>query len=157
MYCTAFSVLMMWQVHTACAPLYWWCTSILMVWHICTKYLPPYWWYAPSILNTLHHTANSLFRVSLLYSDETFMCMHAQEVFISNKIYKKACTVLNRTSLLKFHFICLEKITWNSNSNWWDSNSQPLGYKPSAPAIQLTSSKAIAGKELSLSSWCIAS
>ena len=36
-------------------------------------------------------------------------------------------------------------------------NSQPLGYKPSALAIELTSSKAIAGKELSLSSWCIAS
>ena len=36
-------------------------------------------------------------------------------------------------------------------------NSQPLGYKPSALAIELTSSKAIAGKELSLSSWRIAS
>ena len=33
----------------------------------------------------------------------------------------------------------------------------PLGYKPSALAIELNSSKAIAGKELSLSSWCIAS
>ena len=30
-------------------------------------------------------------------------------------------------------------------------------YKPSALAIELTSSKAIAGKELSLSSWCISS
>ena len=40
---------------------------------------------------------------------------------------------------------------------WWDSNSQPLGYKPSVLAIELNSSKAIAGKELSLSSWCIAS
>ena len=39
----------------------------------------------------------------------------------------------------------------------WDSNSQPVGYKPGALAIELTSSKAIAGKELSLSSWCIAS
>ena len=39
----------------------------------------------------------------------------------------------------------------------WDSNSQPLDYKPSALAIELQSSKAIAGKELSLSSWCIAS
>ena len=37
---------------------------------------------------------------------------------------------------------------------WRDSNSQPLGYKPSALAIELYSSKAIAGKELSLSSWC---
>ena len=35
--------------------------------------------------------------------------------------------------------------------------SQPLGYKPSALAIELTSSKAIAGKELSLSSCRIAS
>ena len=35
-------------------------------------------------------------------------------------------------------------------------NSQSLGYKPSALAIELTSSKAIAGKELSLSIWCIA-
>ena len=33
-----------------------------------------------------------------------------------------------------------------------DSNSQPLGYKPSALDIELNSSKAIAGKELSLSS-----
>ena len=42
---------------------------------------------------------------------------------------------------------------------WWDSNSQPLDYKPSALATELRSSKAIAiaGKELSLSSWCIAS
>ena len=34
---------------------------------------------------------------------------------------------------------------------------QPLGYKPSALAIDLNSSKAIAGKELSSSSWCVAS
>ena len=33
----------------------------------------------------------------------------------------------------------------------------PLGYKPRALAIELNSSIAIAGKELSLSSWCIAS
>ena len=32
-----------------------------------------------------------------------------------------------------------------------------LDYKPSALAFELHSSKAIAGKELSLSSWCIAS
>ena len=32
-----------------------------------------------------------------------------------------------------------------------------LGYIPSALAIELTSLKAIAGIELSLSSWCIAS
>ena len=32
-----------------------------------------------------------------------------------------------------------------------------LGYKPSALAIELISSKVIAGKELNLSSWCIAS
>ena len=38
-----------------------------------------------------------------------------------------------------------------------DSNSQPLDYKPSALAIELYSSKAIAGKEWSLFSWCIAS
>ena len=38
-----------------------------------------------------------------------------------------------------------------------DANSQPLGYKPSVLAIELNSSKAIAGKELNLSSWCIAS
>ena len=34
---------------------------------------------------------------------------------------------------------------------------QPLDYKPSALAIELYSSKAIAGKESSLSSWCLAS
>ena len=33
---------------------------------------------------------------------------------------------------------------------WWESNLQPLGYKPSALATELNSSKAIAGKELSL-------
>ena len=33
----------------------------------------------------------------------------------------------------------------------------PWLYKPSALAIELTGSKAIAEKELSLSSWCIAS
>ena len=38
-----------------------------------------------------------------------------------------------------------------------DTNSQPLGYKPSALAIELNSSTAIAGKELCLSSWCITS
>ena len=32
-----------------------------------------------------------------------------------------------------------------------------LDYKPGALAIELYSSKAIAGKEFSLSSWCIAS
>ena len=37
----------------------------------------------------------------------------------------------------------------------WESNLQPLGYKPSALATELSSSKAIAGKELSLSSWCL--
>ena len=36
-------------------------------------------------------------------------------------------------------------------------NSEPLDYKPSALAIDLYSSKAIAGKELCLSSWCIGS
>ena len=34
---------------------------------------------------------------------------------------------------------------------------KPLCYKPSAPAIELNNSKAIAGKGLSLSSWCIVS
>ena len=29
---------------------------------------------------------------------------------------------------------------------WWDSNSQPLGYKPSALAIELTSSKLLLGR-----------
>ena len=39
-----------------------------------------------------------------------------------------------------------------------DSKAQPLGYKPNALAIELNSSKLkpITGKELSLSSWCIA-
>ena len=34
-----------------------------------------------------------------------------------------------------------------------DSNLQPLGYRSSALAIKLNSSKASAGKELSLSTW----
>ena len=44
----------------------------------------------------------------------------------------------------------------NWRCQWWDSNLQPLGYKPSALAIEPNNSKAIAGKELSLSSWYIA-
>ena len=36
-------------------------------------------------------------------------------------------------------------------------NRNPLDYKHSALAIELYSSKAIAGKELNLSSWCTAS
>ena len=35
--------------------------------------------------------------------------------------------------------------------------AQPLCYKPNALAIELNSSKAIAGKRLSLSSWCVSS
>ena len=34
------------------------------------------------------HNIYNLFRVSLFHSDETFMCMHAQEVLFSNKTYK---------------------------------------------------------------------
>ena len=40
---------------------------------------------------------------------------------------------------------------------WGDTNLQPLGYKLSALAIEINSSEAIAGKELSLFSLCIAS
>ena len=36
-------------------------------------------------------------------------------------------------------------------------DSQPLDYKPSDLAIERYSLKAVPGKELSLSSWCIAS
>ena len=36
-------------------------------------------------------------------------------------------------------------------------NSKPLDKRSNAPSIELNSSKAGAGKELSLSSWCIAS
>ena len=42
------------------------------------------------------HNIYSLFRVSLFHSDETFMCMHAQEVLFSNKTYKKACNVFEK-------------------------------------------------------------
>ena len=46
---------------------------------------------------------------------------------------------------------------YSEDANDVDSNSQPLGYKPSALSIELNNSKAIARKGLSLSSWCIAS
>ena len=46
---------------------------------------------------------------------------------------------------------------FRENADDGTRNSQPLHYKPSALAIELYSSKAIAGKELNLSSWCIAS
>ena len=29
----------------------------------------------------------------MFHSDETSMCIHAQEVFFSNKIYKKQCNI----------------------------------------------------------------
>ena len=46
---------------------------------------------------------------------------------------------------------------YSEDTNLSDSNSEPLDYKPTALAIERYSSEAIAGKELSLSSWCIAS
>ena len=49
------------------------------------------------------------------------------------------------------------RLLHHNHCQWRDLNSQPLHYKPSALNIELTSSKAIAGKELSLSSRCIAS
>ena len=46
---------------------------------------------------------------------------------------------------------------YSENADGKTPTRNPLDYKPSALAIELYSSKAIAGKELSLSSWCIAS
>ena len=46
---------------------------------------------------------------------------------------------------------------FNEDADDGTRTCKPLDYKPSALAIELYSSKAIAGKELSLSSWCIAS
>ena len=55
----------------------------------------------------------------------------------------------------------LDKISFSfgkdSRCRWGDSNSRPLSYEPSALAIELNSSKASAGKELSLSRCCIVS
>ena len=51
--------------------------------------------------------------------------------------------------------VLVEKFQWGWGT--WSSNYQPLDYKRSALAIELYSSKAIALKELSLSSWFIAS
>ena len=64
----------------------------------------------------------------------------------------------NRSTCLKRPMKRAGKVCGDSQdlkSPGWDSNSQPLDYKPSALAIELYSSKAIAGKELSLSSWCL--
>ena len=58
-------------------------------------------------------------------------------------------------SLKILHF-ALPKIVKNSKiSDDGSRTLQPLGYKPSALATELNSSKVIAGKELSLSSWCL--
>ena len=73
------------------------------------------------------------------------------------------CSTVVDFSFEKYSGSAEHRNSWYQQRNfqwgcrWWDSNSQPLGYKPSALAIELTSSKAIAWKELSLSSWCIAS
>ena len=42
---------------------------------------------------------------------------------------------------------------YSEDADGWDSNSQRLGYKPGALAIELNSSKTIVRNELSLSSW----
>ena len=63
--------------------------------------------------------------------------------------------------IFNFSQLWLTSHQWSTvvlrNSLYQHSNSQPLIYKLSALAIELNSSKAIAGKELSLSCWCIAS
>ena len=43
----------------------------------------------PVIITNIYN----LFRVSLFHLNDTLMCMHAQEVFFPNKIYRKACNV----------------------------------------------------------------
>ena len=60
--------------------------------------------------------------MSLFHSDETFMCMHAQEgLFFSNKIYKKPVTFF-KNGCKKIVFItkcneknCLKCITLKKN------------------------------------------
>ena len=41
--------------------------------------------------------------MSLFHSDEAFMCMYAQDKFILNKIYKKACNDFFKMVVNKFH------------------------------------------------------
>ena len=78
-------------------------------------------------------------------------------------LYIYRCSTVVDFSSEKYSSSTRHRNSWYYQRNfqsgcwWWDSKSQPLGYKPSAPAIELTSSKAIPGKELSVSSWCIAS
>ena len=84
------------------------------------------------------------------------------EIF-STSLYIYHCSTVVDFSSEKYSGSTGHRNSWYQRRNfqsgcrWWDPNSQPLGYKPSALAIELTSSQAIAGKELSLSSWCIAS
>ena len=62
-----------------------------------------------------------LFRVSLFYSDETFMCMHVQKVFFfSNMICKKPVTFLKNGckklfSLQNVMKNCVKRITLQKN------------------------------------------
>ena len=71
-----------------------------------------------------------------------FLCFKTTELLLQLS--------LERVSITSVQF----NLQWGCR--WWDSNSQPLDYKPSALAIELYISKVIDGKELSLSSWCIA-
>ena len=81
------------------------------------------------------------------------------------KTVKNICIKLLKDTLNEWNLRKLKTQSINTSNakehqnlcRWWDSNSQPLSYKNSALAIELISSKAIAGKELCLSSWCIAS
>ena len=68
-----------------------------------------------------------------------------------NGSVKEALTKINNQLIID-SYVNIKILCW-----WGDSNSWPLGCKSSALAIVLKSSKASAGKELSLSRWCFAS
>ena len=94
-----------------------------------------------------------LFRVSLFHSDETFICMHAQEVLFSNKIYKKACNVFLKMIIKIIVFItkcneknCLKYITLEKKLSASPKNGNPsIKYNgPSLKASFLSSQKPLA-------------
>ena len=99
-YCILSTVLMVWIFHTdSMIHLYLISSTLLMICLLHTEYPPLY--------------CKSLYRVNLFHSDETFHVYDKQELFISNKIYKKACTFFKMVVFTKCNEKnCLEVQKW---------------------------------------------
>ena len=59
------------------------------------------------------------------------MCMHAHEVFISNKIYKKTCNVFNKMVVKNcFHYKCNKKELFETHYSLEKLSASPKNGNP---------------------------